>query len=223
MTSVYAFGCSLGAIILSLYCAFEGEKARKYLDGAVLYATPWNTRDSFDFFTKNFFGLYSYVIGMKLSMDVRKKILPRMKHLLPEEEYNHYKHACDTNKTGLPTLDREVFTKMYGYRDVGHFYDYVTVADKILKIKVPTFALSAKDDQIAGDAWVPRKQAQSPDSNVCIGVTDFGTHCAHLTGRIFPKSWYPVPCMEFIEFLESRKQLSNSPVRPEQKAPLSQN
>ena len=46
---------------------------------------------------------------------------------------------------------------MYGYRDVRDFYDYVCVADKILKIRVPTFALSAVDDQVAGDAFVPRK------------------------------------------------------------------
>ena len=204
MTSTYAFGCSLGGIILALYGAFEGQRATKYLDGMVLYATPWNTRDGFEFFKNTFFGLYSYAVGINLN-HITKKILPKIKQFLPEDEYNQYKHCVDNNKIGLPVLDKEVFAKMYGYRDVWHFYDYVTVADKILKIKVPTFGLSAKDDQLAGDDFVPRKQAQSPDSNICIGVTDFGAHCAHTTGRIIPKVWYPLPCMEFIEFLESRR------------------
>ena len=97
---------------------------------------------------------------------------------------------------------------MYGFKDVWHYYDYVTVADQVTKIKVPTFALGACDDQIVDDTMVPRKQACAPDSNVCVAMTDFGSHCCHMVGGIIPKSWYPYPCMEFIEFLESRKQLS---------------
>lgn len=156
---MYAFGCSLGSVILGLYLAFEGERATQYLDGAVLYATPWNTRDGFEYFTKNFFGFYSWVIGIKLNMDLRSLVLPKMKHLLSEEDYEYYKQVMDQNKIGLPVLDEKVFTKMYGYRNVHHFYDYVTVADKVLNIKVPTFALSAADDQLCGDEFVPRKQA----------------------------------------------------------------
>lgn len=104
-TRMYAFGCSLGAIILALYMAFEGDRATKYLDGAVLYATPWNTRDGFDFFCNNFYGLYSWAIGVNLNRDIRDKVLPRMKHLLSEEDYDYYKQTLDTNTTGLPVLD----------------------------------------------------------------------------------------------------------------------
>ena len=207
---MYAFGCSLGAVILALYMAFEGKRAAKYLDGAVLYATPWNTRDSFHFFCNAFFGLYAYAIGINLNKDLKNRVLPAMKDLMGEEEYEYYRQALENNRVGLPVLDSQVFTKMYGYRDVWHYYDYCTIADKLLKIRVPTFALSACDDQIAGDAFVPRKQAQAPDSHICIGVTDFGSHVSHMTGRVFPKTWYPLPCMEFIEFLESRLQYSNT-------------
>ena len=70
-TSLYAFGCSLGALILGLYAGYDADNAKKILDGIVLYATPWNTRDGWKTFRENFFGLYSWVIGTKLSMDVR--------------------------------------------------------------------------------------------------------------------------------------------------------
>lgn len=102
---MYAFGCSLGAIILALYMALEGDRATRYLDGAVLYATPWNARDGFDFFCNNFYGLYSWAIGVNLNRDIRDKVLPRMKHLLSEEDYDYYKQTLDTNTTGLPVLD----------------------------------------------------------------------------------------------------------------------
>ena len=96
---------------------------------------------------------------------------------------------------------------MFGYKDVWQYYDYVTVSDQVTKIKVPTFALGACDDQIAPNSLTPHKQASAPDSNVCVAMTDYGSHTCHMEGGLFPKSWYPYPCMEFIEFLESRKQL----------------
>ena len=97
---------------------------------------------------------------------------------------------------------------MFGYRDVWHYYSYITLADQVLSIKVPTFALGARDDQIADDSVTPREIVCKSESNVCVAVTDYGTHCCHITGRLIPRSWYPFPCMEFIEFLESQKQLA---------------
>ena len=145
-TRLYAFGCSLGGITLGLYAGFDAEEAAKRLDGMVLYATPWNTREGCRYFRENFFGLYSYVIGIKLNEDIRKLVLPKMKHLMSEEQYQEYKEILDTNKRGLPHLDEKIFYKQYGYRDCQHFYNDVVVSDQLNKIKVPTFALGAVDD-----------------------------------------------------------------------------
>ena len=145
-TSLYAFGCSLGALILGLYAGYDADKASEILDGIVLYATPWNTREGWKSFRENFFGLYSWVIGTKLSMDVRDKILPEMKSMLTQEDYRAYKEGLDTNKKGLVGLDELVYVRMFGYKDVWQYYDYVTVSDQVTKIKVPTFALGASDD-----------------------------------------------------------------------------
>ena len=131
--------------------------------------------------------------------------------MLSEEDYRAYKDGLDNNKTGLVGLDEQVYVRMYGYKDVWQYYDYVTVADHVTKIKVPTFALGACDDQIVDKSLTPREQACAPNSNVCVAMTDSGSHCCHLTGRFLPRSWYPYPCMEFIEYLEARKQ--TSPVR----------
>ena len=141
---------------------------------------------------------------MKLSEDIRKYLLPQMKTMLSEDDYQGYKEALENNKNGLQTLDEKVYSKMYGYKDVWHFYDDVTLSDQVSKIKVPTFALGANDDQLCEDKLAPRKQVCAPDSNICLAQTDFGTHCCHLTGGLIPKSWYPYPCMEFIEFLEAK-------------------
>ena len=49
--------------------------------------------------------------------------------MLPENEYSAYKEALDNNKKGLVGLDEQVYVKMYGFKDVWQYYDYVTVSD----------------------------------------------------------------------------------------------
>ena len=41
-TRLFAYGCSLGANILSLYLGKDPEKSKKVLDAAVVYANPWS-------------------------------------------------------------------------------------------------------------------------------------------------------------------------------------
>ena len=115
--------------MLGLYAGYDAEKASKILDGMVLYATPWNTRDGWKSFRENFFGIYSWVIGMTLSKNLRTKVLPKIKSMLSEKDYRAYKQGLDNNKTGLVGLDENIYVKMYGYKDVWHYYDYVTLVD----------------------------------------------------------------------------------------------
>ena len=94
---------------------------------------------------------------------------------------------------------------MYGYKN----YDELSYESSVINyfdgIKVPTFSLQAKDDGMFTDEFTPRKRSQKRNSKVCIGVTDFGMHCCHITGWLIPTYWSPKPCMEFIEFLETKK------------------
>ena len=64
---MYAYGCSLGAAILGLYLKYEGERATKILNGAVLYATPWSSRHGSNYFYNNFFGVYQKIISLNLN------------------------------------------------------------------------------------------------------------------------------------------------------------
>ena len=49
--------------------------------------------------------------------------------MLSEEDYLAYKRGLENNRKGLVGLDEEVYVRMYGYYDVWHYYDYVTVSD----------------------------------------------------------------------------------------------
>lgn len=102
---MYAYGCSLGAQILTLYLRKEGNKACDLLDGACIYGTPWSTSKGSKFFYTNAFGIYQKVIGLSLSEIIRKEQLPALKAYLSEEDYAHYKHVLDTNWSGMDVID----------------------------------------------------------------------------------------------------------------------
>jgi len=51
-----------------------------------------------------------------------------------------------TNRNGLRTLDEELFTPMFGFKDVNDYYNSITLAGKFHEIKVPTFSLHTLDD-----------------------------------------------------------------------------
>lgn len=95
-----------------------------------------------------------------------------------------------TNRTGLKTLDENIYTPMFGFKDVNEYYRGTTLAGKLNKIKVPTFSLGTLDDQVINPACEPIKEAQAPDSNLILGSTTHGTHVCHIAGNLLPKQWY---------------------------------
>ena len=80
----------------------------------------------------------------------------------------------------------------------------MSVDKEVLRIKVPTFAFGAIDDQLCGNQFIPFKDIESKNSNVFLASSLYGAHATHLTGNLLPRTWYQVPCMEFLNFLENR-------------------
>ena len=93
---------------------------------------------------------------------------------------------------------------MFGYATTQDYYEDISIAEYAKNIKVPTFALGAQDDMICGHMFAPEKAAQTAESNLCLGTTDFGGHVCHMQGHLIPKPWYTKPVMEWLEFLEAR-------------------
>ena len=50
MARLYVYACSLGAQICGLYFLKMGKRACKYVDGAILYGTPWSAAKGSEFF-----------------------------------------------------------------------------------------------------------------------------------------------------------------------------
>lgn len=86
-TRVYAFGASLGAVLLGLYLANAGEKAKSILDGALLYCNAWNADRCNNYFYASGYGLYQRVIGMALNNKILVDQIPKLQKLMPQEEF----------------------------------------------------------------------------------------------------------------------------------------
>ena len=83
--------------------------------------------------------------------------LEGMKKYLKNDEYEAYKTTLKNNWDGLQTINEKIFVPMYGYKNLQELAEYSSLVKLIDKIKVPIFALTAKDDAFFNDEFVPKK------------------------------------------------------------------
>lgn len=182
-----------------------GEKAKKFLDGASTYATPWNLTKGHRFFYDSFHGLFQRAIGLNLNRIVRSNQLEPLKQHCSEEDAAHYDWAINTNKTGLDRFDQEVYPRMWGYKDAMDYYEKCSLDLIFMNIKVPTLSFESRDDILADYNVIPLTKIASDESNVLVAVTKSGAHACHLSGSLKPKNWYQEPILEFFNFLRSKQ------------------
>ena len=76
--------------------------------------------------------------------------MPKFKPLMDQKDYEELCHAFDTNTTGLDHIDKHVYVKMFGYKDVTEYYEHVSLENHISNVAVPLFAFGSVDDQLCG-------------------------------------------------------------------------
>ena len=203
-TRIYAYGVSLGALLLYLYLGRAGEKTSKILDGASIFSNVWNTSRSNPRFLARTYGLYNWLLGINLNNLIRKNQLPLMEKVMDKDAYEDLANALETNRSGLDHLERRVYAKMYGFKNRHEYYNDVSADRYTKQITVPVFALHSKDDPICEYDFIPFKDIEAEDSKVMVSLTNSGAHACHVTGSILPRLWYQKPCLEFINFLEQK-------------------
>ncbi len=116
------------------------------MDGAGLYACPFDLKGGKKFFDTNCFGFYSWVVGINLSSNLGKYALPELTKYCSPEEAVRLRKSFENNWKGISVLDSDLYVPMFGYDSIDDYYSHGTVAGHLHKIKVPTFCLSANDD-----------------------------------------------------------------------------
>ena len=92
------------------------------------------------------------------------------------------------------------------------YFENAQVQGKINKIKVPTFFLQCYDDPCINPELYPFKEF-TKNENVIAGFTQRGGHCGSFTGGLKPVQWFPIPLLEFLEFLQVKTMKKNMTTR----------
>ncbi|EMC96169.1 hypothetical protein BAUCODRAFT_465314 [Baudoinia panamericana UAMH 10762] len=165
---LFGIGYSLGANILTNYVGEEGASC--LLSAAVVVSNPWKLEVSSLALQRTWIGMEIYSATMGKHMRTlfqthRDQILENK--ALSEERILKMKY--------LHEFDREVQCATWGYPTEGAYYRDASSADSVLAIRLPFFALHARDDPIAADEGVPYEEVkQNPYVVLC--ATSGGGH-----------------------------------------------
>ena len=93
---------------------------------------------------------------------------------------------------------------MFGFKTQQEYYEDISADNWMSQITVPLFSLQARDDNLGIYEDTPWKDVECKNSMICVSFTTNGGHASHLTGSFLPRVWYQEPCLEFLNFMESK-------------------
>jgi predicted alpha/beta-fold hydrolase len=142
------------------------------LKAAVVCSNPWNLDVGSLALQRTYVGreVYSKTMGrnMKRLLD-RHHAQVSKNPALDFDKIQHVKY--------LHEFDREVQGPTWGYPTEGAYYRDSSSVDSLLAVRVPLFAINAKDDPIAVDEALPYlEMKQTPYGVMC--TTSLGGHLA---------------------------------------------
>ncbi|KAL5594756.1 hypothetical protein BROUX41_001670 [Berkeleyomyces rouxiae] len=179
---LFGIGFSLGANILANYMGEEGENC--VLKTAVLCSNPFNLEVSNTCLRRTWVGREVYMKAMGSSM---KKLAYR--HQDSIKKYTNYDYDKLMKITYLYEFDREIQPKTWGYPTETAYYRDASSSDSVLSIRIPVFAVHAKDDPIASDEAMPYPEIAANPYTVML-ATSLGGHLGWFEvggGRWFTK------------------------------------
>ncbi|KAH8757515.1 Alpha/Beta hydrolase protein [Hyaloscypha finlandica] len=185
---LYGIGYSLGANILTNYIAEEGPSCM--LRAAVIVSSPWNLDAGNRALQRTWIGreIYSKTMGTNM-----KKLIDL--HYDQVSKGSKLDFAKIRQAKYLHEFDREVQGPTWGYPTEGAYYRDSSSVDSLLAVRIPLFAISAKDDPIAQDEALPYEEMKRTKYGV-LCTTTMGGHLSWFeTGGT---RWHARPAVNFL-------------------------
>lgn len=103
---------------------------------------------------------------------------------------------ADSRMVTAYDFDREITSKIFGYKTVGSYYRHASSIDRLLDVRIPLLVLHAKDDPIACDEAAPYDECEA-NPWTFMAATNGGGHIGwfELNGG----RWFPKPIMAFFK------------------------
>lgn len=170
-----AAGISMGGLILGNYLAKHSDESRQLLTAAQIISSPWDV-------TKGSESIEKPILNSLLDRHLASSLCRTVDKydILKGGNFKWDMERVLRSKT-IKEFDSEFTVKLFGYRDVDHYYTDATLTDKIHNIKVPVLCLSAADDPFQPLEALPLNDIES-SSHVAMVVTARGGHIGFLEG-----------------------------------------
>jgi len=126
------------------------------------------------------------------------------------EEYKRIERVLTNNWEGILTIDEHIYARQYSFKDRREYMQDVSLnyQNRLSKIRIPTFALSAEDDFLCDPKCTPRQSVCGGKGSMLMSAeTRAGSHCCHIANGLFRAfQWFPEPLLVFLDFIENKKQ-----------------
>lgn len=119
-TRLYSYGASLGALLLGAYLVRAKNETK--LDGACMYACPYDVVKGEKFFYTTHFGFYSWLIGVNLADGMHNLMPQLLKHCDDDKFADRIRHSFATNWSGLKKIDLDLYIPMFGFKNCEDYY-----------------------------------------------------------------------------------------------------
>ncbi|TQV93568.1 hypothetical protein V2A60_010035 [Cordyceps javanica] len=146
---LFGLGFSLGANMMTNYCAEEGEQC--VLKAAVVCSNPFN---------------------LDCATSMKQLIVTHKEEI---KEHTNLDLEAIERVTYLHDFDREVQCPTWGYPTESAYYRDASSCDSILSIRIPFLAVNARDDPIALDGALPYQEFRQNPNTIML-TTSLGGH-----------------------------------------------
>ena len=183
-----AVGFSLGANVLLKYLGERGSGSPVRAAAAV--SVPFDLDAGARKLDSAFMGrIYAGIFVRSLQAKYRAKL-----HLMGD--------ACDADAVlgakSLRAFDDAATARLYGFRDVGHYYASQSSKGFIPAIRVPTLVVHALDDPFVDAGAIPR-DAERANPHVRAVYTEGGGHVGLIAGPPWaPRFWAETEAARFV-------------------------
>lgn len=134
--------------------------------------------------------VYSKVMGANL-----KRLLER--HVEQAEKNPNVNMERVRKVTYLHEFDRELQCPTWGYPTEGAYYRDASSVDTVMAIRIPFFAINAKDDPVAVNEGIPYEEIKkNPYAVLC--TTSLGGHLSWFESHGNGGRWHAKPAANFL-------------------------
>jgi predicted alpha/beta-fold hydrolase len=192
-----AIGMSLGAGLLLKHTTVVGKDSD--LLALAVVAAPFNHLHS----AKNSLNWWPYLrIPGKAILSILTRHGHKLKHKLePFADEIKNKGIDFTEVLNTKTyyeFDDKFTSKLHGFAGADEYYTTASPYKDLDKIAIPVFALSSLDDPIIHHEGLPVEEFKKWD-NLLLMTTEAGGHVGFYEGHLWPKRWFHLPCLEFLD------------------------